>query len=40
VKAVDFFDYRVPRIERIPDIHIGLVKTDNHPTGVDKWGRH
>src|ERR1051326_536369 len=38
VKQSNFFDYRVPRMSDIPDIHIELVKTDNHPTGVGQMG--
>jgi isoquinoline 1-oxidoreductase beta subunit len=38
VKQSNFFDYRVPRMNDIPEIHIELVKTDNHPTGVGQMG--
>ena len=38
VKQSNFFDYRVPRMSDIPDIHIELIRTDNHPTGVGQMG--
>ncbi len=38
VKQSNFFDYRVPRMNEIPDIQVALVKTDNHPTGVGQMG--
>jgi isoquinoline 1-oxidoreductase beta subunit len=38
LKQSNFFDYRVPRMSDIPDIHIELVRTDNHPTGVGQMG--
>ena len=34
VKQSNFFDYQVPRMSDIPPIHIELIRTDNHPTGV------
>jgi isoquinoline 1-oxidoreductase subunit beta len=34
VRQSNFFDYRVPRMNEIPPIHIELIRTDNHPTGV------
>jgi len=38
VKQSNFFDYRVPRMSDIPGIHIELIRTDNHPTGVGQMG--
>jgi isoquinoline 1-oxidoreductase beta subunit len=29
-----FYDYRVPRLSDIPEMHIEVVPTNNHPTGV------
>jgi isoquinoline 1-oxidoreductase beta subunit len=34
VKQSNFHDYQVPRLRDIPEIHIELIATDNHPTGV------
>lgn len=34
VKQSNFFDYHVPRMRDIPNIHIKLVHTRNHPTGA------
>jgi len=34
VKQSNFHDYRVPRLRDIPEIHIELIATENHPTGV------
>lgn len=34
VKQSNFYDYHVPRMSDIPDIHIQLVQTRNHPTGA------
>ena len=34
VKQSNFFDYHVPRMRDIPNIHIKLVQTKNHPTGA------
>ena len=29
-----FYDYHVPRINEVPQTHVELIATDNHPTGV------
>jgi hypothetical protein len=34
VQQSNFYDYHVPRMNEIPDIHIELIATDNHPTGA------
>jgi isoquinoline 1-oxidoreductase subunit beta len=34
VRESNFYDYRVPRMNEVPNMHIELIATDNHPTGV------
>ena len=34
VEQSNFYDYRVPRMKDVPAMHIELIATDNHPTGV------
>src|SRR5439155_21945259 len=34
VEQNNFYDYRVPRMNEMPEMHIELIATDNHPTGV------
>jgi isoquinoline 1-oxidoreductase beta subunit len=34
VQESNFYDYRVPRINDIPQMFVEVVSTDNHPTGV------
>ena len=34
VKQSNFYDYRVPRMADVPEMHIKLIPTRNHPTGV------
>jgi isoquinoline 1-oxidoreductase beta subunit len=34
VQQANFFDYQVPRMRDIPEIHIQLIQTANHPTGA------
>jgi isoquinoline 1-oxidoreductase beta subunit len=34
VEQSGFYDYRVPRINQIPEMHIEVVASNNHPTGV------
>jgi isoquinoline 1-oxidoreductase beta subunit len=38
IKQSNFYDYPVPRMSDIPDIHIEVIATDNHPTGVGQMG--
>jgi isoquinoline 1-oxidoreductase beta subunit len=38
VQQSNFFDYQVPRMADIPEIHVELVRTDNHPTGAGQMG--
>lgn len=34
VEQSNFFDYHVPRMRDVPEMHIKLVQTKNHPTGA------
>jgi isoquinoline 1-oxidoreductase subunit beta len=34
VQQNNFYDYRVMRMNDMPDIHVELISSDNHPTGV------
>ena len=34
VKQSNFFDYQVPRMRDLPEMHIKLIQTRNHPTGA------
>ncbi|HEX9464276.1 MAG TPA: molybdopterin cofactor-binding domain-containing protein, partial [Alphaproteobacteria bacterium] len=34
VQESNFYDYHVPRMNQIPEIFVGVVPTNNHPTGV------
>jgi len=34
VQQSNFFDYHVPRMRDVPQLHIKLVQTKNHPTGA------
>ena len=34
VKQSNFYDYHVPRMKDIPEMHIKLIQTPNHPTGA------
>ena len=34
VEQSGFYDYRVPRMRDVPEIHVAVVPTNNHPTGV------
>jgi len=34
VKQSNFYDYTVARMNDVPDIHVEVIPTDNHPTGV------
>jgi isoquinoline 1-oxidoreductase beta subunit len=38
IRQANFYDYQVPRMRDIPEIHIELIRTDNHPTGVGQMG--
>lgn len=38
VQQSNFYDYRVPRMSDVPQIHVELVPTDNHPTGAGQMG--
>jgi len=34
VEQSNLYDYLVPRMNEIPQMHIAVIATDNHPTGV------
>lgn len=34
VEQSNFYDYTLPRMNDVPEMHIELIKTDNHPTGA------
>ena len=34
VEQSNFYDYTLPRMTDVPEMHIELIKTDNHPTGA------
>jgi isoquinoline 1-oxidoreductase beta subunit len=34
VEQSNFYDYALPRMSDVPEMHIELIKTDNHPTGA------
>src|SRR5215510_6697336 len=34
IEQANFYDYHVPRMNEVPEMHIELIATDNHPTGV------
>jgi len=34
VEQSNFYDYRVPRMDEVPLMHVEVIATDNHPTGA------
>jgi isoquinoline 1-oxidoreductase subunit beta len=34
VEQSNFYDYRVPRMNEVPMMHVEVIVTDNHPTGA------
>ncbi len=34
IRESNFFDYPVPRMNEIPEMHIEVIRTENRPTGV------
>ena len=34
VEQSNFYDYELPRMSDVPEMHIELIRTDNHPTGA------
>src|SRR3954452_15706647 len=38
VAESNFYDYRVPRMNEVPEMHVEVIQTDNHPTGAGQMG--
>ena len=34
VEQSNFYDYHLPRMSDVPEMHVELIQTDNHPTGA------
>jgi isoquinoline 1-oxidoreductase beta subunit len=34
VQEANFYDYPVPRMNDVPEMHVEVIATDNHPTGA------
>ena len=34
VEQSNFYDYSLPRMNDVPEMHIEVIQTDNHPTGA------
>ncbi|CAN0369203.1 unnamed protein product, partial [Phaeothamnion confervicola] len=34
VEQSNFYDYLLPRMNEVPEMHVELIQTDNHPTGA------
>jgi isoquinoline 1-oxidoreductase beta subunit len=34
VEQSNFYDYHLPRMNEVPEMHIEVIRTDNHPTGA------
>src|SRR5215813_1413199 len=34
VEQSNFYDYHVPRMNQVPEMHVEVIQTDNHPTGA------
>ena len=34
VEQSNFYDYSLPRMNEVPEMHVELIQTDNHPTGA------
>jgi isoquinoline 1-oxidoreductase beta subunit len=34
VEQSNFYDYAVPRMNEVPEMHVEVIQTDNHPTGA------
>ena len=34
VEQSNFYDYHLPRMNQVPQMHIEVISTDNHPTGA------
>jgi isoquinoline 1-oxidoreductase beta subunit len=34
VEQSNFYDYHLPRMNEVPEMHVELIQTDNHPTGA------
>src|SRR5262249_55403239 len=38
VEQSNFYDYTIPRNRDVPLMHVDVIQTDNHPTGVGQMG--
>src|SRR5215212_4658443 len=38
VEQSNFYDYRLPRMNEVPEMHVEVIQTDNHPTGAGQMG--
>ena len=36
VEQSNFYDSSLPRMKDVPEMHIELIETDNHPTGAGR----
>ena len=34
VEQSNFYDYHLPRMNEVPEMHVEVIQTDNHPTGA------
>src|SRR5262249_22025270 len=38
VEQSNFYDYHLPRMNEVPQMHVEVIPTDNHPTGAGQMG--